>query len=61
MSPTFLTFFGFLRDAIDDDNPNYELQMTDATFLYHRSELGMHTNDREHALPDFKVCVEKLD
>lgn len=60
-SPTMLSFFGYLRDAVSGDNQSYELQMIDATFLYRRGELGLHTNDREHPLPDFSQCVKQLD
>jgi tetratricopeptide (TPR) repeat protein len=60
-SPVMLSFFRFLRDAVSGDNPSYELQMIDATFLYRRGELGLHINDREHPLPDFSQCVEQLD
>jgi tetratricopeptide (TPR) repeat protein len=62
-SPTMLSFFGFLRDAVsgDGDDQSHELQMIDATFLYRRGELGLHINDREHPLPDFSQCVKQLD
>lgn len=35
--------------------------MLDATFHYHRGELGLHINDRKHPLPDFSQCVKQLD
>ncbi|GLI79324.1 hypothetical protein PoHVEF18_007654 [Penicillium ochrochloron] len=60
-SPTILAFFSFLRDAVNEDSPSYELQMIDATFHYRRGELGLHINDREYPLPDFSKCVEQLD
>lgn len=56
-----MAFFDFLRGAIKEDNPNFELRMIDATFHYRRGELGLHINDREHPLPDFTKCVEQLD
>jgi tetratricopeptide (TPR) repeat protein len=60
-SPTMLSFFSFLRDAVREDDPSFELQMIDASFHYRRGELGLHINDREHPLPDFRECVKKLD
>ncbi|KAL9028880.1 MAG: hypothetical protein Q9196_002811, partial [Gyalolechia fulgens] len=60
-SPILLSFFGFLRDLVSEDDPCFELQMIDATFLYRRGDLGMHTNDRQYPLPDFSQCVKQLD
>lgn len=60
-SPTLLDFFSFLRDAVSEENPSFELRMIDATFHYRRGELGLHINDREHPLPDFIECVKQLD
>lgn len=60
-SPTILSFFGFLRDAVSGDEASFELQMIDATFHYRRGELGLHINDREYPLPDFSQCVKQLD
>lgn len=60
-SPTILSFFGFLRDAVSGNESSHELQMIDATFHYRRGELGLHINDRQHPLSDFSQCVKQLD
>ncbi|KAJ5184935.1 hypothetical protein N7472_009775 [Penicillium cf. griseofulvum] len=60
-SPTILSFFSFLRDAVTEEDPSYKLQIIDAIFHYCRGELGLHINRREHPLPDFSQCVKQLD